>query len=591
MQKRILGVFLFLGLIFSCTAQSNLQSKKGSKKQPNVIIVITDDQGYGDLGAHGNPLVKTPALDKFHSESVRLTDFHVGPTCAPSRSGLMTGKYANRVGVWHTIGGVSILRKEEVTMAEVFKNNGYETAMFGKWHLGDAYPSRPQDKGFNYTVAHGGGGVGQTPDYWNKDSPNGISYPKDMVTEKALEFITKSKEEPFFLYLAHWLVHAPIHTKNKELLQYYSDKLGVDFPKEDIPIKTGGQTNPFYGSMVTTLDWSLGRVVNLLKATDDPRNPGKKLYETTYIIFSSDNGGVEKANGDIVTDNFPLDEGKKYAQEGGIRVPMLIAGPNIPKGKTEDVLINQLDFFPTILNLTNSKIPGEYSSNLDGLDISNVLLDNESVVKNNKGETREDLWWHFPHNQDHQMQSAIRHGDYKLYKNHIKGNYELYRLYKDGKRADLEEKFDIAKQNPNVVKDLSSRLEKYLTDYNAQFPYKNPSNFKNGADNENVASIPVIVSDSFDADSRKVSITLEKGKKKVIEPYALVKIANKLKKKKNGKTGKYRKHDTTFIKVPLEVSNNNLEYTFTVPKGVIEYGVILIDENRFMVQGKFHKIN
>ena len=160
MQKRNVIVFLLLGLIFSFTAQSKVSSKTKSKKQPNVIIVITDDQGYGDLGAHGNPLVKTPALDKFHDESVRLTDFHVGPTCAPSRSGLMTGRYANRVGAWHTIGGVSILRKEEVTMAEVFKNNGYETAMFGKWHLGDVYPSRPQDKGFNFTVAHGGGGVG-----------------------------------------------------------------------------------------------------------------------------------------------------------------------------------------------------------------------------------------------------------------------------------------------------------------------------------------------------------------------------------------------------------------------------------------------
>ena len=610
------------------------QEKKDLIK-PNVIIFYVDDLGWQDTEINNldepSPW-ETPNITKLAKDGVNFTNgYSPAPTCAPSRAATLSGLHPAKTGITHVSGGkipVSAgrsnymapyfpigLMPKNFTIAEALKMNGYKTGHVGKWHVGSLNIQKSTQQGFDFAYESRGAHQGpKKPDNrltkfathkksdayqlsdekyapFTKDSPNGISYPKDMVTEKALEFITKSKEEPFFLYLAHWLVHAPIHTKNKELLQYYSDKLGVDFPKEDIPIKTGGQTNPFYGSMVTTLDWSLGRVVNLLKATDDPRNPGKKLYETTYIIFSSDNGGVEKANGDIVTDNFPLDEGKKYAQEGGIRVPMLIAGPNIPKGKTEDVLINQLDFFPTILNLTNSKIPGEYSSNLDGLDISNVLLDNESVVKNNKGETREDLWWHFPHNQDHQMQSAIRAGDYKLYKNHIKGNYELYRLYKDGKRADLEEKFDIAKQNPNVVKDLSSRLEKYLTDYNAQFPYKNPSNFKNGADNENVASIPVIVSDSFDADSRKVSITLEKGKTKVIEPYALVKIANKLKKKKNGKTGKYRKHDTTFIKVPLEVSNNNLEYTFTVPKGVIEYGVILIDENRFMVQGKFHKIN
>jgi hypothetical protein len=334
--------------------------------------------------------------------------------------------------------------------------------------------------------------------------------------------------------------------------------------------------------MVTTLDWSLGRVVDVLKTTDDPRNPGKKLIETTYIIFSSDNGGVEKANGDIVTDNFPLDQGKKYAQEGGIRVPMVIAGPYIPKGKTKDVLINQLDYFPTILKLTNSTIPVKYSSDFDGLDISGVLLNNEKEVKDENGNVREELWWHFPHNTDSQMQSAIRHGDYKLYKNLLWETYELYRLYKNGKRADLEEKNDIAKENPKVVKDLSERLEKYLEDYNAQYPYKNTSKFKD----EDVASIPVIINDTFDPNSRKASITLQKGKTKVIEPYILIKIANAsvLKKK-----GKIRKHSTTFIKLPLEAGKNNLEYTFTIPQDVMDYNVILIDQNRFMVQGKNHK--
>jgi arylsulfatase A-like enzyme len=213
MKKIILAVLVFLGLILSCKAQSKVPSKTKSKKQPNLIIVITDDQGYGDLAAHGNPLVKTPALDKFYKESVRLTDFHVGPTCAPSRSGLMTGKYANRVGVWHTIGGVSILRKEEVTIAEVFKNNGYETAMFGKWHLGDTYPSRPQDKGFQYTVAHGGGGVGQTPDYWNNDYFDDVylengkpkrykGYCTDVWFDEAIKYIEEKKDEPFFAYIS-----------------------------------------------------------------------------------------------------------------------------------------------------------------------------------------------------------------------------------------------------------------------------------------------------------------------------------------------------------------------------------------------------
>ncbi len=121
-----------MGITISCTSQPEKTATSLEAKKPNVIVVITGDQGYGSIGANGNKLIKTPALDKFHNESVRLTDFHVGPTCAPSRPGLITGRYANRVGVWQTIGGVSILRKEEAIMADVFQENGYETAMFGK---------------------------------------------------------------------------------------------------------------------------------------------------------------------------------------------------------------------------------------------------------------------------------------------------------------------------------------------------------------------------------------------------------------------------------------------------------------------------
>jgi arylsulfatase A-like enzyme len=603
-----------------------ISQEKNDLIKPNIIIFYVDDLGWQDTEINNldepSPW-ETPNITKLAKDGVNFTNaYSPAPTCAPSRAATLSGLHPTKTGVTHVSGG-SIpepagrsnylapfypigLMPENFTIAEALKMNGYKTGHVGKWHVGGLEIQKSTNQGFDFSYesrgAHQGpkGDVTRLTEFathqksdpyqlsdekyapFTKYAPKGISYPKDMVTEKALEFITKSKDEPFFLYLAHWLVHAPIHTKNKELLQYYCDKLGIDFPTKNIPIKTGGQTNPFYGSMVTTLDWSLGRVVDLLKKTDDPRNPGKKLYETTYIIFSSDNGGVEKANGDIVTDNFPLDQGKKYAQEGGIRVPMVISGPAIPKGETKDVLINQLDFFPTLLNITNSKIPAKYSSNLDGLDISTVLFDNGSVVKNNKGETREDLWWHFPHNTDSQMQSAIRSGDYKLYKNHIKGNYELYRLYKNGKRADLEEKFDIAKQNPAVVKDLSTRLEKYLKDNDAKYPYKSTITPKRGKALENVAAIPVIINDTFDAASRKVVVTLEKGKSNVIESYALIKIANKGSRK--------GKHSSTFIKAPLEASKNNLEYTFTVPKDIIEYGVIFIDENRFMVKSKFHTL-
>ncbi|RCW92140.1 sulfatase [Winogradskyella arenosi] len=626
-MKNNIAFFNAILLTLFCALSINGQEKNEIIK-PNVIIFHVDDLGWQDTEINNldEPTPwETPNIVALAKDGINFTNgYSPAPTCAPSRCALLTGQHPTKTGVTHVAGGKlptasgrSIylhpffpegLSPEHFTIAEALKMNGYKTGHVGKWHAGSLKAQASTNQGFDF--AHESRGAHQGPKHPNnrltnfathnkndayrlseekyppftKDAPNGISYPYDDVTENALKFIKDSKEEPFFLYLAHWLVHAPIHTKNRELLQYYCDKLGIPFPEKNIPITTGGQTNPFYGSMVTTLDWSLGRVVDLLKTTDDPRNPGKKLYETTYIFFSSDNGAVEKANGDIVTDNFPLDEGKKYAQEGGIRVPLLISGPNIPKGKTFDGLVNQLDFFPTILDLTNSKIPNQYSSDLDGLNIENVLHHNATVIKNTKGEVREDLWWHFPHNKDNQMQSAIRRGDYKLYKNHVKGNYELYRLYKDGERADLEEKYDIAKSAPEVVKDLSTRLEAYLKAYDAKLPYKEPSKFKS---DKNVAAIPVITSNTFNAASRKATVQLEQGKSKVIESYALVKISDPIKRTNKGKKKKVR---STYLKVPVNISNNGLEYNYAVPEEAVEYGLILIDENRFMVKSQFQKV-
>ncbi|GAA3651485.1 sulfatase [Flavivirga jejuensis] len=616
--------------LFSIPVQGQ---KKGNTIQPNIIIFYVDDLGWQDTEINNldepSPW-ETPNISKLAKEALNFTNgYSPAPTCAPSRCSLLTGLHPTKTGVTHVAGGKlpqalgrssyitpffpEGINPERFTIAEALKINGYKTGHVGKWHVGSLKHQKSTNQGFDF--AHESRGAHQGPKHpgnrltkfathkkndayrlsdekyppFTKESPEGISYPYDDVTENALKFINESKSEPFFLYLAHWLVHAPIHTKNRELLQYYCDKLGIEFPKENIPIKTGGQTNPFYGSMVTTLDWSLGRVVDLLKKTDDPRNPGKKLYETTYIFFSSDNGGVEKAHGDIVTDNFPLDEGKKYAQEGGVRVPLLISGPNIPKGKTYDGLVNQLDFFPTILSLTNSKIPAKYSSDLDGLNISGVLHNNDEDIKNNKGEVREDLWWHFPHNQDRQMQSAIRRGDYKLYKNHVKGNYELYRLYKNGERADLEEKHDIAKSAPEIVKDLSTRLETYLKDYNAKYPYKDLSRVKDASEKAKATTIPTIVSDSFNKKSKKYTVKLEAGKSKVIEAYALVCYQNlNAKKKKNGKP---RKIKGQYESLPVESSKDKLEFTLTVPNEATQYGIILIDENRFMVKSEFHETN
>ncbi|MEM6916382.1 MAG: sulfatase-like hydrolase/transferase, partial [Verrucomicrobiota bacterium] len=170
--------------------------------KPNIVIVITDDQGYGDLSIHGNPVLKTPHLDALASESVRLDDYHVAPTCSPTRCALLTGHWTNRTGVWHTIMGRSMLRENEVTIGQIFKDGGYATGMFGKWHLGDNYPFRPEDRGFTEVLRHGGGGVGQTPDLWdnayfggsyfhNKEPVEVEGFCTDVFFEFAKEFMSE----------------------------------------------------------------------------------------------------------------------------------------------------------------------------------------------------------------------------------------------------------------------------------------------------------------------------------------------------------------------------------------------------------------
>jgi arylsulfatase A-like enzyme len=181
--------------------------------KPNVILIITDDQGYGEIAAHGNPVIKTPNMDKLHGESVRLTDFHVDPTCSPTRAALLTGRYSTRTGVWHTINGRSMIHPDELTLAEVFQANGYATAMIGKWHMGDNHPCRPQDQGFGHVIQHLGGGIGNGADYWGNDYyddtflANGEwkkydGYCTDVWFREAARFVEKTRDKPFFLYLA-----------------------------------------------------------------------------------------------------------------------------------------------------------------------------------------------------------------------------------------------------------------------------------------------------------------------------------------------------------------------------------------------------
>ncbi len=292
---------------------SALAQPQRGDRAPNVVLVLTDDQGYGDLACLGNPILQTPNIDSLHRQSLRLTDFHVGPTCAPTRAALMTGRYCNRTGVWHTVMGRSLLRRDEVTMADVFAAGGYRTGVFGKWHLGDNYPYRPQERGFHEVLVHGGGGVGQTPDYWGNryfDDAywhNGVpekqkGYCTDVWFEAALRFIETNRDRPFFAYIATNAPHSPYNVAEK----YSGLYAGKDVPNAN-----------FYG-MITNIDENVGRLQSKLKALG--------LEENTILIFMTDNGTAAGFQGKRAF-NAGMRGNKGSEYDGGHRVPCFIRWP------------------------------------------------------------------------------------------------------------------------------------------------------------------------------------------------------------------------------------------------------------------------
>jgi arylsulfatase A-like enzyme len=339
--------------------------------KPNVIIILTDDQGYGDIASHGHPHVITPNMDRLRDISVRLENFHVDPTCAPTRAALMTGRYSARVGVWHTVNGRNLLREDETTLAEVFKEAGYRTGIFGKWHLGDAYPYAARFRGFDEAIVHGGGGVGQTPDYWGNDyfedhyNHNGVwrrfqGYCTDVWFREALRFINESKEQPFFLYLptnaAHQTrPHVPERYKN-----LYKD------------LDVNDQLKIFWG-MITNIDDNLGVMMDRLEHWG--------LLNNTILIFMGDNGTCmgpekwpenEKADwSDRYNSGMRGNKGSHY--DGGHRVFGYVYYPaaGIEGGRDIKHITAHIDLMPTLMELCD--IPKPVHVEFDGTSLVPLL--------------------------------------------------------------------------------------------------------------------------------------------------------------------------------------------------------------------------
>lgn len=532
--------------------------------KPNVIIFYVDDLGWQDTNLNNleDPVPwLTPRMEELAAAGAKFSQaYSPAPTCAPSRAAMLSGRHPIKTKVTQVSGGeLPGLKKakaankligpyfplrldvSEFTIAEALSANGYHTGHVGKWHIDGAngFPVAT-DQGFN-TKFEGRGvtqNMGDRYDITNfggndTDYPlDADGIPKDDVTDEAVAYMAArvaangGAGEPFFLYMATWLVHTPIQTRDLPMLQAITQNLVASgqilasdvgpngIPTETTPLTADGEYNPFYGAMVQTVDWSLGKIVDYLKATDDPRNPGKKLFETTYVIFSSDNGASEQNVADngfeIVADNFPLDEGKTSSREGGIRVPLVVTGPGISTAEYSNV-VNGLDFFPTILSLTGTTIASNLSDDFDGTDISPLLKGTKTIVEKTGTTTeRTDLFWHYPNADDDKSKSSIRRGNYKLYKHYVDGTYHAFQLYNGGDNlVDINEQTDVITTMDQTLKqDMINTLEAYLANNDARLPTWNPDYAESDGPLVNQDKVPSIASITYNQSTGMATATM-----------------------------------------------------------------------------------
>lgn len=342
--------------------------------RPNILLVITDDQGYGDLGFHGNPVIRTPNLDALARSGVRMTRFLVSPVCSPTRASLMTGRYNYRTGVVDTYIGRSMMRSGETTLAEMLRDAGWATGIFGKWHLGDNFPMRPQDQGFDRSLVHNGGGIGQPADPPGNmyDNPllreDGVEkrfegYCSDIFTDGAIGFIREKRDRPFFAYLSFNAPHTPLQSPGSLYEQYKRMNMTADmFPDKGHPLdgKFDADVTAHIYAMVTNIDDNMGRLLDALRETGQERD--------TIVIFLTDNGPQQpRYNGGL--------RGRKGSvYEGGIRVPMFIRWPARLAADTEmDTMAAHIDITPTLLDLCGVKT-GDTGRPMDGTSLAPVLL-------------------------------------------------------------------------------------------------------------------------------------------------------------------------------------------------------------------------
>jgi arylsulfatase len=474
----------FVGLFYLLSSCDT----KEETKYPNILLIITDDQGYGDIGYHGNPVIKTPVLDSLAKNSTRLSRFYVSPVCAPTRSSLMTGRYSIRTGVYDTYNGGAIMSDKEVTIAEYLKKAGYVNGIFGKWHLGDSYPFRPVDQGFDISLVHAAGGIGQPGDFYENyirgDSSyfnpvvslNGKKirtegYCSDVFTDYAIEFIRDNRDRPFFLYLSYNAPHTPLQLPEA----YYS--LYRDIPEElfltdtlerrdELPGHYIEEARKVYG-MITNIDDNLERLFRIVHELG--------IRDNTLVIFITDNGPQGNRY------NAGLRSRKGSVYEGGIRVPSFWSWPGkIESDREFTQVAAHIDILPTLLDICHLEADSQYP--FDGRSLWPLLNGKESKLPDRE------MIYHWTRGFPEPYHNiAVRAGDYKLVG---KGGYkspdqafDLFDLAKDPFEIQ-----DISHVYPDTVDALIRKFDDWYDDM-IRNPNLDPLRIIIGSDQEN----PVIL--------------------------------------------------------------------------------------------------
>ncbi len=459
-------------------------------QKPNIIFILIDDMGWKDLGCYGSTFYETPNIDRLAKEGMLFTDAYAAcPVCSPTRASIMSGKYPATVGVtdwidhgnYHPCKGKLIdapyikhLPLSEKSVAAALKEGGYQTWHIGKWHLGEkAY--YPENHGFDVNI--GGCHWGHPKNgYFSpykietmEDGPIG-EYLTDRLTDEAIKLIQENDSTPYFLNLWHYTVHTPIQAKDEDTKKYEAKKTkmglndieefeeGEFFPCEHnkhLKVKRRlVQGDTTYAAMIENLDYNIGRLLDAVKQSGQEDN--------TIVIFTSDNGGLSTAEGSP-TCNSPLNEGKGWMYEGGVREPLIVKWPKAIKPNTvSHIPVTSPDFYPTFLEAAGlDSLPEQHT---DGVSIMPILKGEEDKFR------RESIYWHYPHygNQGGTPGSSMRMGDYKLIEFFEDGRLELYNL-----KDDIEEKSDISSNEPQLVSKMHEMLIAWRESIDAKIPVVN----------------------------------------------------------------------------------------------------------------------